>query len=101
MSSSPDVTSLPQEVIRPLSQSVIHITKLPTLAVVLDYALIHVATNSISPWMNPSEWVRTDSAYVQDIVSGLAMLVVNDSDEDEIVQCMIYPVYNLLVRSRL
>jgi hypothetical protein len=70
----------------------IHTAKLPTKNVSLDYALTHIDhdTNTISPWMNPVEWIRTDSNYVHDIVDRFGMLV--KSDEIEFPKVMIYSV---------
>jgi hypothetical protein len=68
----------------------IHTAKLPTKDVCLDYALTHIDTNTISPWINPVEWIRADSNYVHDIVDRLGMLV--KSDEIEFPKVMIYSV---------
>jgi hypothetical protein len=66
----------PSEVVRPVS--IIHTTKMPTTDVVLDVALAHFDTHTISPWTNPVEWIEVESNYVHGIISRLAMLIQID-----------------------
>jgi hypothetical protein len=71
----------------------IHTAKLPTKDVSLDYALMRIDTNTISPWMNPIEWIRADSNYLHVIVDSLGMLVKSDEiQEIGFHKIIIYPV---------
>ena len=84
----------PLQIVNPLSS--IHTAKLPTIDVSLDYALMHIDSNTISPWTNPVEWIQADSSYLLTIISRIPILVESDEIKQLCAgvahQVMIYPV---------
>jgi hypothetical protein len=85
-------TSLSEDVVHPMS--IIHTAKLPTMDVSLDNALMHFDMNTISPWMNPMEWIKADSSDIIGIINKYSQLVTVDEIDlaDVDLHGIIYPV---------
>jgi hypothetical protein len=86
MSTNTDLKSPPGQVVHPLPS--IHTAKLPTIDLSLDYALMCIGANTITPWTSLAEWIHADSCYLFAVVNGVSMLVLGD----KVKQVSVVPV---------